>query len=251
MTIDGTSEDEQGRKKDKSTAHKGPSNLNFKSPCRNTTSSSQVSFTSNISLVYACLVWLLLTELVLSYCLYTYIAHVDSKFTSAVATATQQAAAARAAGPHNNPFQDFTMYRRKKRGVRASPPSLLDDNTVNPSGVAGSDGANVEFFNPKLRQELEERDRHVGGRKGSTSTVSGSTPTEGPSANNPWVWLTSYSRIPVSNNLFIRICLEAKSGSEFFLPLRYVNGRDSSKDSAILSVDSSEWWLAYWTKHVG
>ena len=214
-----------------------------------------MSFTSNISLVYACLVWLLVTELVLSYCLYTYIAHVDSKFTSAVATATQQAAAARAAGPHNNPFQDFELYRRKKRGVRASPPSLLDDNTVNPSGVAGSDGANVEFFNPKLRQELEERDRHVGGRKGSTSTASGSTPTDGPTANNPWVWLTSYSRIPVSSNMFIRICLKEESESEIFLPLRYVNERDSNKDSQELSenlpVNTSEWWFAYWTKHVG
>jgi hypothetical protein len=200
-------------------------------------------------------VWLLVTELVLSYCLYTYIAHVDSKFTSTVATATQQAAAARAAGPHNNPFQDFALYRRKKRGVKASPPSLVDDNAVNPSDVAGSGGANVEFFNPKLRQELEERDRHVGGRKGSTSTVSGSTPTEGPAANNPWVWLTSYSRIPVSSNVFIRVCLEAESGSEVFLPLRYVMGWDSSKDSQelseILPVDTSEWWLAYWTKHFG
>lgn len=244
MTTDVTSEDEKGHKKDKSTVHKGPSNLSFKSPCRNTSSSSQVSFTSNISLVYACLVWLLVTELVLSYCLYTYIAHVDSKFTAAVATATQQAAAARAAGPHNNPFQDFALYRRKKRGVRASPPSLLDDNTVNPSGVAGSDGANVEFFNPKLRQELEERDRHVGGRKGSTSTVSGSTPTEGPATSNPWVWLTSYSRIPVSSNLFIRICLQVDSGTGVFLCLRYMNGRDRSKDSQelpeILPVDVSE-----------
>lgn len=216
MTTDGTTDDEQGHKKDKPPVHKGPSYLTFKSPCRNTTSSSQVSFTSNISLVYACLVWLLVTELVLSYCLYTYIAHVDSKFTSAVATATQQAAAAGAAGPHNNPFQDFVMYRRKKRGVRASPPSLMDDNTVNPSGVAGSDGASVEFFNPKLRHELEERDRHVGGRKGSTGTVSGSTPTEGPATNNPWVWLTSYSRIPVSSNLFIRICLEAEAEAMSF-----------------------------------
>lgn len=208
MMTDGTSEFEQGHKKDKSTAHKGPLNLSFKSPCRNT-SISQVSFMSNISLVYACLVWLLVTELVLSYCLYSYIAHVDSKFTSAVATATQQAAAAISTVQHNS-FQDFALYRRRKRGVRASPPSLLDDNTVNPSGVAGSEDANVEFFNPKLRPELEERDRHGGGRKGSTSTASGSTPTEGPAANNPWVWLTSYSRIPVSSNLFIRICLETE-----------------------------------------
>jgi hypothetical protein len=231
MTTDGTSDDEQGHKKDKSTVHKGSSNVTFKSPFRSTTSSSQVSFTSNISLVYACLVWLLVTELVLSYCLYTYIAHVDSKFTSAVATATQQAAAAIAAAPHNNHFQDFELYRRRKRGVRASPPSLLDDNTVNPSGVAGSDGANVEFFNPKLRQELEEKDRHGGGRKGSTSTVSGSTPTEGPAANNPWVWLTSYSRIPVSSNLFIIICLDTERGIEVFLPLSYTSGREGSKHS--------------------
>jgi len=138
---------------------------------------------------------------------------VDSKFTSAVATATQQAAAAaRAAGPHNNPFQDFALYRRKKRGVRSSTPSLLDDNTVYPSGVSDSDGANVEFFNPKLRQELEERDRHVGGRKGSTSAVPGSTTTE--ATNNEWVWLTSYSRIPVSSNLFIGVYLEAESETE-------------------------------------
>jgi hypothetical protein len=175
---------------------------------------------------------------------------VDNKFTSAVATATQQAAAAAiAAAPHNNRFQDFAQYRRRKRGVRASPPSLLDDNTVNPSGAAGSDVENVEFFNPKIRQELEERDRYGGGRKGTTSTASGSAPTEGPAANNPWVWLTSYSRIPVSSNLFIRICLEVERGSEVFLSLRFINGRDSNKNSKelseILPVDTSEWWLAY------
>jgi hypothetical protein len=230
MTADGNSDDEQGHKRDKSTVHKGSSNFKFMSPFRST-SNSQVSFTSNISLVYACLVWLLVTELVLSYCLYTYIAHVDSKFTSAVATATQQATAAIAATPHNNPFQDFELYRRRKRGVRASPPSLLEDNTVNPSGVAGSDGANVEFFNPKLRQELEERDRHGGGRKGSTSSVSGSTPTEGPAGNNPWVWLTSYSRIPVSSSLFSRIRLEAEKGIGIFFLLCCMSGRENSKHS--------------------
>lgn len=249
MTTDGTSEDEQGRKKDKSAVHKSPSDVTFKSQFMSTTSRPHVSFTSNISLVYACLVWLLVTELVLSYCLYTYIAHVDSKFTSAIATATQQAAAAIAATPHNNPFQHFEMYRRKKRGVRTSPPSLLDDNTVNPSGVAGSDGANVEFFNPKLRQELEEKDRHGGGRKGSSGSVSGSTPTEGPAANNPWVWLTSYSRIPVSNSLFIRIYLVAEEESEEFLRHSRVNGRESSKHpcdmAEILALDTSYRQLAY------
>jgi hypothetical protein len=174
-------------------------------------------------------VWLLVTELVLSYCLYTYIAHVDNKFTSAVAVATQQAAAAIAAAPHNNRFQDFAQYRRRKRGVRASPTSLLDDNTVNPSGVADSDAHHMEFFDPNTRQELE-RERHGGGgNKGTTSNVYGSTPTEGPTTNDPWVWLTAYSRIPVSSNLLIRICLEVERGSEVFLCLCFIDGRDSAR----------------------
>ncbi len=40
--------------------------------------------------------------------------------------------------------------------------------------------ANVEFIHPKLRKEMD-------------------TTAEDP--NNPWVWLTSYSRIPVSCDL--------------------------------------------------
>jgi hypothetical protein len=134
-----------------------------------------------------------------------YIAHVDHKCTSAVAKVTQHATVPTAAASQTNSFQDFEFYRRKKRGARASPPSVLEDNTVDPSGLAGAEGANVEFFNPKLRQELEENDnKNGGGKKGA----SGSTSTEGESANNPWVWLTSYSRIPVSNSVLeVKICL--------------------------------------------
>jgi hypothetical protein len=73
----------------------------------------------------------------------------------------------------------------------------MEDNAVDPSGMAG---ANVEFFNPKLRQELEEKENMNGGvKKGSNNAASGTTSTEGESTNNPWVWLTSYSRIPVSS----------------------------------------------------
>jgi hypothetical protein len=204
MVTDGTSDDEQGPQNSKSTAHKRPSKFIFKSPFRSTASSSQVSFTSNVSLVYACLVWLLVTELVLSYCLYTYTAHVDRKCTSAVASVTQQAAAAAAAAAQTNPFQDLELYGRRKRDAREPPPSVLEDNTVNPSGVAGAEGANVEFFNPKLRQELEkDSNKAGGGRKGNNNGASGAIPTDGESANNPWVWLTSYSRIPVSSNLLV------------------------------------------------
>jgi hypothetical protein len=193
-----TGDEDQGLQRNNSTVKKDHSNVVFKSPFRSTTTSSQVSFKPNMTLVYACLVWLLLTELVLSYCLYSYIAHVDHKC-STVAVATQQAAAAISATAQTNPFHDFELYRRRKRRARASTTSVLEDNTVNPSGVA--EGANVEFFNPKLRQELEEKDMHGGGKKGGNNAASGSAPTEGETANNPWVWLTSYSRIPVSTNL--------------------------------------------------
>ncbi|PNF35330.1 hypothetical protein B7P43_G02587 [Cryptotermes secundus] len=221
MVTDVTGEDDQGPQRSKSTVNNHPSKVIFKSPFRSTTSSSQVSFSSNISLVYACLVWLLLTELVLSYCLYTYTAHVDRKCTSAVATATQQAAAAMAAAAQTNPFHDFELYRRRKRRARASPSSVLEDNTVNPSGVAGAEGANVEFFNPKLRQELEEKDMHGSGKKAAP----GSTQTEGETANNPWVWLTSYSRIPVSSRLHTKISMAAERGIHLWCPQNDASAR--------------------------
>jgi hypothetical protein len=105
---------------------------------------------------------------------------------------------------------------------------LQDDNTVNPSGVAHSNVHHAEFFEPNIRKELQEKGGG-GGWKGTTSTVFGSTPTEGPATNDPWVWLTAYSRIPVSSNLFIRICLEVERGNEVFLSLRFGDGRDSAR----------------------
>lgn len=65
-----------------------------------------------------------------------------------------------------------TQSSRKRRAA------TLEDNAV-----TTADDTNVEFINPKLRSEID-------GRNGGTA--------EGESASNPWVWLTSYSRIPVS-----------------------------------------------------
>jgi hypothetical protein len=66
-----------------------------------------------------------------------------------------------------------------------------EDNTVDPKrskrSVKGSNSrdysdAQVEFIHPKLREEM--------------------TVNEQQDPNNPWVWLTSYSRIPVSTNSY-------------------------------------------------
>ncbi|KAL1110473.1 hypothetical protein AAG570_008001 [Ranatra chinensis] len=59
----------------------------------------------------------------------------------------------------------------------ANKPRIKRDNPVE-----NAVGPNVEFFNPKLRPQLEERDRQ-------------SAPND--SRTDPWVWLTSYSRIPL------------------------------------------------------
>ena len=48
----------------------------------------------------------------------------------------------------------------------------------------GSSTSNVEFIHPKLREEMPDNG-------------------EGGDPENPWVWLTSYSRIPV--NIFRKL----------------------------------------------
>ena len=60
-------------------------------------------------------------------------------------------------------------------------------NELNSNGGAssadryGSSQSNVEFIHPKLREEMPDNG-------------------EGGDPENPWVWLTSYSRIPVIVN---------------------------------------------------
>lgn len=53
-------------------------------------------------------------------------------------------------------------------------------------------GPNVEFFNPKLRTELEKKDAEIIRKTGQKGAAPG---------GDTWVWLTSYSRIPVSIGL--------------------------------------------------
>lgn len=50
-------------------------------------------------------------------------------------------------------------------------------------------GPVVEFFNPKIRHELEKKDAEFLKRTGLKGAAPG---------GDAWVWLTSYSRIPVS-----------------------------------------------------
>lgn len=59
-----------------------------------------------------------------------------------------------------------------------------EDNTVTP---------HVEFFNPKMRAELEEKDATEMRRTGAKGPAPG---------GDTWVWLTSYSRVPVSTDEF-------------------------------------------------
>nr|XP_040223621.2 uncharacterized protein LOC120949998 isoform X1 [Anopheles coluzzii]XP_040223622.2 uncharacterized protein LOC120949998 isoform X1 [Anopheles coluzzii] len=60
--------------------------------------------------------------------------------------------------------------------------SLFDDNLV-----PDQEGPNVEFFNPKLRSELEKKDADIMKKTGLKGAAPG---------GDSWVWLTSYSRIP-------------------------------------------------------
>lgn len=69
---------------------------------------------------------------------------------------------------------------RKKRGIGS-----FDYNTVNQAG----DEPHVEFFPPGMRSELENRDETVRKQTGNKGAAPG---------GDSWVWLTSYSRIPVS-----------------------------------------------------
>lgn len=61
----------------------------------------------------------------------------------------------------------------------------FDYNVVSSPG----DEPHVEFFNPKLRGELEARDEIVRKQTGGKGAAPG---------GDSWIWLSSYSRIPVS-----------------------------------------------------
>ena len=120
-----------------------------------------------VYLIYVALVFVFLFELIMSVYLYNYIHTVELQ----------------CGRPHRNV--------RKKRD------SALLENTVSTTGEAS-----VEFFNPKLRSEIEDKENikplsNNSKRPYSSNSPTG-TPQEGENPTNPWVWLTAYSRIPVS-----------------------------------------------------
>lgn len=61
----------------------------------------------------------------------------------------------------------------------------------------------VEFFNPKMRPELEEKDAIEMRKTGAKGPAPG---------DDTWVWLTSYSRVPVTC-LFSLICFKKIDGA--------------------------------------
>ncbi|KAH9631868.1 hypothetical protein HF086_014340 [Spodoptera exigua] len=67
---------------------------------------------------------------------------------------------------------------RLKREAMLKQSVNQEDNTVTP---------HVEFFNPKMRSELEEKDAAEMRRTGAKGPAPG---------GDTWVWLTSYSRVP-------------------------------------------------------
>lgn len=81
--------------------------------------------------------------------------------------------------------EQTSQNTRRKRGALS-----LDENLLN----RPNDGPNVEFFNPELRADLEARDekhRKMTGSKGAAPN------------GDSFVWLTSYSRIPVSQLIYM------------------------------------------------
>lgn len=52
-----------------------------------------------------------------------------------------------------------------------------------------SDEPHVEFFNPEIKSTLEAKDELIKKQTGSKGAAPG---------GDSWIWLTSYSRIPVS-----------------------------------------------------
>ena len=78
----------------------------------------------------------------------------------------------------------FVWRQKKGRKGRKARSDALQTTTTTPTGVvapvtSAPDESNVEFINPKFRDEFASRN-------------------EGTSPNNPWVWLNAYSRIPVT-----------------------------------------------------
>lgn len=82
-----------------------------------------------------------------------------------------------------------TVIRNERKRMRAKRSS---NHVLGGQQQAVADqpsGPVVEFFNPKIRHELEKKDADFLKRTGLKGAAPG---------GDAWVWLTSYSRIPVS-----------------------------------------------------
>lgn len=77
--------------------------------------------------------------------------------------------------------------RKAVRPKRSS--NFRSDNGLAQQPADQPSGPVVEFFNPKIRHELEKKDVDHLKRTGGKGAAPG---------GDSWVWLTSYSRIPVS-----------------------------------------------------
>lgn len=105
--------------------------------------------------IYACLLSVFILEILLSFFLYTFILQIDAKCFKVYETLVLE--------------EETKVFDRVKRS------DTISDNSVT---------QHVEFYNPNLKSELEEKEK--------TSYSSNST------TDNPWRWLNTYSRIPVS-----------------------------------------------------
>lgn len=134
--------------------------------------------------VICCVLFIFLTEICLAHYIYrlisaeireTYVSKYDfqQNFINNVRSETVRLELNRLWRDFENDknLRDSDVPRRKRQVLN------LEENLVN----GRNDGPNVEFFDPKLRGTLEA--------KGSKGTAPG---------GDSWVWLTSYSRIPVS-----------------------------------------------------
>lgn len=70
-----------------------------------------------------------------------------------------------------------------EHGARTKRESAVSENTV----LSQESDVNVEFVNPKLSAELEEREKNSSRGQGEGG------------AGDPWVRLTSSSRVPVNS----------------------------------------------------
>ncbi|XP_046398160.1 uncharacterized protein LOC124164966 [Ischnura elegans] len=135
----------------------------------------------HLKVLYASVVVLFLIEVSLSFSLYAYVSRVEEE---CLAGRIVHRSAEEKPPDDESPVKGESVLLAEKKAPtaregRRTRRSAVEDSNAVPSN---DEDYNVEFFHPKMKSELEEKDR----ARPKEETV-----------NNPWVWLTSYSRIPV------------------------------------------------------